>query len=122
VDSRTKILSREEAAGKIREWKREGARVNVVRGTFDPLLAEHVRALEGIKGEASRLAVFIVEGSAPILPPAVRAELVAALRAVDLVAAGDVPGAMDAQDLVEADERRTAGFIEHVHQRNQAKS
>ena len=122
MDSRTKILGPEEAAGKIQEWKREGAPVTVVRGTFDPLLAAHVRALEAMKGETLRLAVFIVEGSAPILPPAVRAELVAALRAVDLVAAGDVPVAMDAQDLVEADERRTANFIEHVHQRNQAKS
>jgi len=120
VDSRDKIVRPGEAAEQVGKWKQEGASVAVVRGTFDPLLAVHVRELERLAGEGSRVVVFVIEGNAPILPPAVRVELVAALRCVELAAAGEPAAGPEVHDLVAADEIRTAEFIEHVHRRNQA--
>ncbi len=71
-----------------------GLTVAFANGGFDLLHVGHIRYLEGAKREGDRLIVAInddasVRGlkgpSRPILPQADRAELVAALRAVDYV-------------------------------------
>ena len=79
------IVARERAAGRT---------IAFANGCFDLLHAGHVRYLEGAAAEADRLVVAINDDGAverlkgkgrPILAAADRAELVAALRAVDYV-------------------------------------
>lgn len=103
MDTRRKIV-RDAAA-----WcPPEGA--VLVAGPFDPLLAVHARQLEQLKGAAPLLAVLLTEPPEPVLPAAARAELVAALRCVDIVVLpGGAPpaGAID----VTADHLRWRGEL-----------
>ena len=71
-----------------------GRRIAFANGCFDILHVGHVRYLEGAAREADRLIVAVNDDESvrglkgegrPILPAAARAELVAALRAVDYV-------------------------------------
>jgi hypothetical protein len=89
----------------------------LVRGTFDPLLAEHVRALS----ECPRpLAVQVVDPEQPLLPLNARQLLVAALACVDLVVAADAgTGSVDL-DWSAEHERIRAAFIRHVHDKSSA--
>lgn len=59
----------------------------VVRGYFDPLLAEDARRLAACPRP---LAVVIADPPQPLLPPEARQLLVAALACVDVVVLGDV--------------------------------
>lgn len=122
MDTRTKIVSPAEAAGRMAAWSQSGESVEIVLGCFDPLLAVHAGQLERVCTPGARVAVFLEEGREPILPAAVRAELVAALRKVDLVvtAADSIPAGFPVHDFTAGDETSRARFIEHVHQRNQA--
>lgn len=88
------ILTREALSERVRQDRARGLRHAFANGGFDLLHVGHVRYLEAAKREADRLIVAInddasVRGlkgaSRPILPEADRAELVAALRAVDYV-------------------------------------
>lgn len=88
------ILSRAALIDRIKHDRDRGLSIAFANGGFDLLHVGHVRYLEGAKREADRLVVAInsdasVRGlkgpSRPILPEADRAELVAALRAVDYV-------------------------------------
>jgi len=72
----------------------EGRTIALANGCFDILHVGHVRYLEGARAEADRLVVAINDDESvralkgdgrPILTGAARAELVAALRAVDYV-------------------------------------
>lgn len=72
----------------------EGRTVALANGCFDLLHVGHVRYLDGAGREADRLVVAINDDASvhrlkgegrPILPAEARAELVAALRAVDYV-------------------------------------
>ena len=74
--------------------RREGRTVALANGCFDVLHVGHVRYLEGARREADRLVVAVNDDASvrqlkgpgrPILHAAARAELVAALRAVDYV-------------------------------------
>lgn len=89
-----KILSRDELRDRVMRDRAQGLTLAFANGAFDLLHVGHVRYLEGAKREADRLAVAInsdasIRGlkgpSRPILPEGDRAELVAALRAVDYV-------------------------------------
>ena len=71
-----------------------GRSVAFANGCFDILHVGHVRYLEGARAEADRLIVAVNDDTSvralkgdgqPVLPAAARAELVAALRAVDYV-------------------------------------
>jgi D-glycero-beta-D-manno-heptose 1-phosphate adenylyltransferase len=71
-----------------------GRKVAFSNGCFDVLHVGHVRYLEGARREADRLIVAVNDDDSvralkgpgqPILPAGARAELVAALRAVDYV-------------------------------------
>jgi len=88
------ILSREQLAGRVRENRARGLTHAFANGCFDLLHVGHVRYLEAARREADRLIVAVNDDRSmrglkgpnrPILPEADRAELVAALRAVDYV-------------------------------------
>jgi rfaE bifunctional protein nucleotidyltransferase chain/domain len=80
--------------------KKAGLSVGFANGVFDLLHVGHVRYLEGAKALVDRLIVAVnadvsvraLKGpDRPILPEAARAELVAALRAVDYVIVFEEP-------------------------------
>src|SRR5436190_4512721 len=88
------ILSRAELTDRVKQDRAQGLTIAFANGGFDLLHVGHVRYLDGAKREADRLVVAInsdesIRGlkgpSRPVLPEADRAELVAALRAVDYV-------------------------------------
>src|ERR1700739_979802 len=90
----SKILSRENAATELARLKREGKRIVLANGCFDTLHVGHVRYLSGAKREGDVLIVAVNSDSStralkgpgrPILDENARAELAAALRAVDYV-------------------------------------
>ena len=92
--ARSKIGSLEEVQARVGEARRAGRSVALANGCFDLLHVGHVRYLEGARREADLL-VVAVNGDAsvrrlkgpdrPVMPEDDRAELVAALRCVDLV-------------------------------------
>jgi D-glycero-beta-D-manno-heptose 1-phosphate adenylyltransferase len=88
------ILDRAALVARVQLDRARGLTLAFANGAFDLLHVGHIRYLEGAKREADRLVVAInsdqsVRGlkgpSRPILADADRAELVAALRAVDYV-------------------------------------
>ena len=126
MDTRAKILSAgaaEEAALRVR---REGRRLAVVAGHFDPLLAAHARRLAAVARDGQVLLVAVSDPPRPILSAAARAELVAALGMVDYVmlagtaALGEVLGRLEADEVFceeAADRGRAQELIRHVHSR-----
>jgi rfaE bifunctional protein nucleotidyltransferase chain/domain len=90
----SKIVSREHLREILAERKSSGARVVLAKGSFDTLHVGHVRYLEGARREGDILVVAVNTDSGvrnlkgpgrPILRESARANLVAALRAVDYV-------------------------------------
>ena len=88
------VLSRAALVERVAQDRRAGLTVAFANGGFDLLHVGHVRYLEAARREADRLIVAVnddrsIQGlkgpSRPVLPEADRAELVAALRAVDYV-------------------------------------
>ena len=88
------ILSRDVLIQRVADDRRRGLTHAFANGAFDLLHVGHIRYLEAAKKEADRLIVAInddvsvrgLKGAArPVLGQADRAELVAALRAVDYV-------------------------------------
>jgi rfaE bifunctional protein nucleotidyltransferase chain/domain len=91
---RTKILTDEELAAQVVSDRRAGRSLAFANGCFDVLHVGHIRYLEGARREADRLVVAVNDDDSvrrlkgegrPVLPIGARAELVAALRAVDYV-------------------------------------
>ena len=89
-----KIVSRAELIIRRREWKDNGRRVVFTNGCFDLLHAGHVRLLEQARALGEALVVGLnsdrsvrqLKGDArPLVPEAERAEVLAALAAVDAV-------------------------------------
>ena len=92
--ARSKIGTLEEVAARVAEARRERRSVALANGCFDVLHVGHVRYLEGARREADLLVVGVngdesvrrLKGpDRPVMPEGDRAELVAALRCVDLV-------------------------------------
>jgi D-glycero-beta-D-manno-heptose 1-phosphate adenylyltransferase len=90
----SKIVSRERLRELLAKHKRAGAKIVFANGCFDTLHVGHVRYLEGARREGDILVVAVNSDSSvchlkgpgrPILPESARADLVAALRAVDYV-------------------------------------
>jgi rfaE bifunctional protein nucleotidyltransferase chain/domain len=88
------ILDRDALALRVQQDRARGLAIAFANGAFDLLHVGHIRYLDGAKREADRLVVAInsdqsVRGlkgpNRPILTEMDRAELVAALRAVDYV-------------------------------------
>jgi len=83
LDTRTKIIPLEHACALVR-----GERpVTVVTGSFDVLLAGHVRELDAARANApdAILLVAVTTPEPPLLAARARAEMVAALGMVDYV-------------------------------------
>src|ERR1700692_3679767 len=90
----SKIVDRERLRELVAEQKRQKRQVVFANGCFDTLHVGHVRYLEGARREGDILVVAVNSDSSvcalkgagrPILAEAARADLVAALRAVDYV-------------------------------------
>jgi rfaE bifunctional protein nucleotidyltransferase chain/domain len=89
-----KILTEPEIEAVVAADRAAGRSLAFANGCFDVLHVGHIRYLEGAAREADRLVVAVNDDEAvkslkgagrPVLPAADRAELVAALRAVDYV-------------------------------------
>lgn len=94
MNTRSKILARHELAARLAQHRKNGKQIVLANGCFDVLHAGHVRYLEAARREGDLLVVAVnsdasmrsLKGAGrPILPAADRAELVAALGAVDYV-------------------------------------
>jgi rfaE bifunctional protein nucleotidyltransferase chain/domain len=108
MNTRAKILGREELVTRLVEHRRRGERIVLANGCFDLLHVGHIRYLDGARREGDVLVVAVnsdaserrLKGPArPILPERARAELVAALAAVDYVLIfdeADVEGLLEA--------------------------
>lgn len=99
----SKIVSLEELRRRLAEPRRRGQRVVLANGCFDLLHVGHLRYLEAAKQAGDILVVGVnsdagvaqFKGSGqPLLPAGDRAQLVAALAAVDYVLVFDAPTAV----------------------------
>lgn len=106
------ILGRGQLVERIAADRARGLSIAFANGAFDLLHVGHVRYLDGAKREADRLVVAVnsdasVRGlkgpTRPILPESDRAELVAALRAVDYVVMFDEPTVTPLLELLKPD-------------------
>lgn len=104
MDTRGKILSRDALRQRLEEHRRRGQRIVLANGCFDLLHVGHIRYLEGARREGDVLVVGVNSDASerklkgdgrPILPAQARAELVAALAAVDYVVIFDEPNVED---------------------------
>ncbi|SPF40282.1 conserved hypothetical protein [Candidatus Sulfopaludibacter sp. SbA4] len=127
MDTRIKIV---EAPPEFKTpWPDLAGPLVIVTGYFDILRAGHARDLEHARdaaGAATLLAIVLPSPTA-LLPQRARAELVAALRAVDYVVLADTAGAerliaslhpAHVIHMEEADERRAWQLHEHVRNRS----
>ena len=94
MDHDSKILEREQLRRRVEEWRRAGESITLANGNFDLLHVGHVRYLRAAKGLGGKLVVAInsddsvrtLKGAGrPVMPEHERAEIVAALAAVDAV-------------------------------------
>ena len=94
MKDKSKIVSRDELRRYAGEWRRAGQRIILANGAFDLLHVGHVRYLNAAKALGGRLVVAINSDASvralkgqgrPIIPEHERAEIVAALAAVDAV-------------------------------------
>ena len=94
TDANHKILSREELRNSVARWRHEGKRIVLANGCFDVLHVGHVRYLSAAKALGDKLIVAVnadasvrqLKGEGrPAMPESERAELLAALEAVDAV-------------------------------------
>lgn len=119
-------MSPGEALALARRLRQEGKTLRMVVGYFDPLLAAHAQRLADARKDASALVVVVTDPPRPILPARARAELVAALAAVDHVV---LPGGepldplFDGAEVLrsEAEDLQITGtLIQHVQERQRA--
>lgn len=94
MNKNNKILSRDELLLRVDEWRRGGERIVLTNGAFDLLHVGHVRYLTAAKALGGKLVVAINSDASvrtlkgdgrPVVPEGERAEIVAALAAVDAV-------------------------------------
>ncbi len=100
MDTRAKILARDELTERLDTLRAAGKRIVLTNGCFDVLHVGHIRYLSGARREGDVLVVAINSDSSerslkgpgrPILPERARGELVAALVDVDYVLIFDEP-------------------------------
>lgn len=94
VDDTGAVVTREDLAARVRAWQADGRTVVFTNGVFDILHPGHVRYLTAARAEGDHLVVGVntddtvraAKGAdRPVHPAAERAELLAALKFVDLV-------------------------------------
>jgi D-glycero-beta-D-manno-heptose 1-phosphate adenylyltransferase len=92
--SSRKIFSREMLQKQVAEWREAGQSVTLANGCFDLLHVGHIRYLDAAKRLGGKLVVGVnsdesarrLKGEGrPLMPAAERAEILAALEAVDAV-------------------------------------
>ena len=107
----SRVVSREQAV-RIRErWRQAGHTVVLTNGCFDLLHLGHVRYLEAARRFGHLIVAIISDASVrslkgpsrPIVPAAERAEVIAALRSVDLVTIFEEPTAETIVELLRPD-------------------
>jgi rfaE bifunctional protein nucleotidyltransferase chain/domain len=112
----SKLVSRDSLRDRVTEWRSAGQQIVLANGCFDLLHVGHVRYLQGAKALGGKLVVAMnsdqsvrqIKGEGrPFMPAGERAEIVAALSAVDAVVIFD-----------EADVR---ALIREIHPEIQAK-
>ena len=105
-------MSREDLRTAISNRKRAGERVVFANGCFDTLHVGHVRYLDGARREGDVLVVAVNDDASvrglkgpgrPILDESARADLVAALRAVDYVILFNEPNVEPLLELLRPD-------------------
>src|SRR6516162_6072429 len=93
-EAASKIVSRDTLESRLAEHRRRRERIVFANGCFDTLHVGHIRYLEGARREGDILVVAVNSDSSlrhlkgtgrPILNEQARAQLVAAIRAVDFV-------------------------------------
>ncbi len=93
-DAASRILERNRLIARVAIARRSGARIVLANGCFDILHVGHVRYLEAARGFGDMLVVAVnsdaqvraLKGEGrPFVPERERAEVIAAVRAVDLV-------------------------------------
>jgi hypothetical protein len=121
VNTRVKILTGAEAAALLARWRDAGLDIQIAAGWFDPLLAASAEALAAWKRPGARLLVVLGDPPEAILAPRARAEMVAALRAVDAVvpeSEARAAGLPASDHTFDGDHQALRGqFINHVLQR-----
>lgn len=94
MNTQSKILSRDALRHQVEQWRKSGDLIILTNGAFDLLHVGHVRYLGAAKALGGKLVVAInsdasvraLKGEArPVMPENERAEIVAALAAVDAV-------------------------------------
>lgn len=94
MSSSTKVLDRTALRARVDEWRAAGEQVVLTNGCFDLVHVGHIRYLEGAKALGGKLIVAVnadasVRGlkgpGRPYTPERERAEVIAALAAVDAV-------------------------------------
>jgi bifunctional ADP-heptose synthase (sugar kinase/adenylyltransferase) len=88
MDTRTKILSLEPALEAAAQLRRDGRVLRLAAGAFDVLQAAHAQFLSCLRDGGDALLVAVYDDTSlvrPVLSEQARAQLVAALRAVDYV-------------------------------------
>ena len=92
--TRNKVLTRDQLVAQAQEWRRAGQTIVLANGTFDLLHVGHIRYLEGARQLGDHLVVGLNDDQSvrglkgegrPLIPAAERAEILAALAAVDAV-------------------------------------
>ncbi len=94
MSAESKILSRDELRQQVERWRRSGESITLANGNFDLLHVGHVRYLGAAKALGGKLVVAVnsdhsvraLKGEGrPLMPGHERAEIIAALAAVDAV-------------------------------------
>jgi rfaE bifunctional protein nucleotidyltransferase chain/domain len=94
LSNQHKVVSRDELEKRVQSWRAQGNQITLANGCFDLLHVGHIRYLHAAKGLGGKLIVAInaddsvrrLKGDArPLMPVSERAEIIAALAAVDAV-------------------------------------
>jgi rfaE bifunctional protein nucleotidyltransferase chain/domain len=94
LSAESKILSRNELRQQVERWRRSGESITLANGNFDLLHVGHVRYLGAAKALGGKLVVAVNSDHSvralkgedrPLMPEDERAEILAALAAVDAV-------------------------------------
>ncbi|MCS7023212.1 MAG: hypothetical protein NZV14_00290 [Bryobacteraceae bacterium] len=124
MDTRTKIVSPEEARRRIAMLRARGWRTLAAPAYLDPMLPQHISQMARVVGEA-KLTVVIATPEDAFLPAQARAELAASLSFVDLVVIGNGDphhlaqslGVDQTVSLLELESLRRKNFVEYVKER-----
>ncbi len=95
-----KVFTRDQLRARVAEWRRAGERIILTNGCFDVVHVGHVRYVRAAKALGGRVVVAVNSDASvrrlkgegrPVMPDAERAEILAALEAVDAVVIFDEP-------------------------------